>query len=168
LPITEDQMSTTTTTDPDAPIDLDVVPADASPGLRAAYAVFDAIRTGDLSCIDDVVTDDFVDHGSPVPIPPGPAGYRQILGFVTRVLQIRYTVQHVAEAGDRIYIRAVADGTGVAEVHGPGTVGKPYRMQTLHEYRVVGDRLAEHWGVRDELGVLIQLGAVPPPGVELP
>ena len=118
--------------------------------------------------IDEVVTDDFVDHGSPVPIPPGPAGYRQILGFVTGVLRIRYTVQHVAEAGDRIFIRAVADGTGVAQVHGPDTVGKPYRMQTLHEYRVVGDRLAEHWGVRDELGVLIQLGAVPPPGVALP
>lgn len=149
-------------------IDLDVVPPDASPGLRAAYAVFDAIRTGDLSCLDDVVTDDFIDHGSPVPIPPGPGGYRQILGFVTGVLQIRYTMEHVAEADDRIFIRAVADGVGVASVHGPAAVGKPYRMQTLHEYRVVGDRLGEHWGVRDELGALIQLGVVAPPAVELP
>ena len=36
-------------------------------------------------------------------------------------------------------------------------------MPTLHVYRTEGDRLAEHWGVRDELGVLIQLGVLVPP-----
>jgi hypothetical protein len=36
-------------------------------------------------------------------------------------------------------------------------------MQTIHVYRTEGDRLAEHWGVRDEVGALIQLWVVPPP-----
>ena len=36
-------------------------------------------------------------------------------------------------------------------------------MPTLHVYRTEGDRLAEHWGVRDELGVLQQIGALPKP-----
>ena len=36
-------------------------------------------------------------------------------------------------------------------------------METIHIFRLHGDRLAEHWGVRDELGVLIQLGTLPPP-----
>jgi hypothetical protein len=38
-------------------------------------------------------------------------------------------------------------------------------MATMHLYRAEGDRLAEHWGVRDELGVLWQTGALPPPGL---
>ena len=156
-----------TTTDTTGTIDLDAPPPDASVALRAVYDVFRAINTRDLSCIDDVVTADFVDHGSPVPIPPGPAGYRQILGFVTEVLQIRYTVEHIAEVGDSIFVRALADGIGVASVHGPAAVGKRYRMRTLHQYRVEGDRLAEHWGVRDELGALIQLGVTQPPALEL-
>jgi predicted ester cyclase len=158
--------TTTTTTSGQETIDLGVLPPHASPGRRAVHAVFDAINRGDLRCLDDVVTDDFVDHGSPVPIPPGPAGYRQILGFVTGVLQIRYTIEHVAEVDDRIFVRAVARGNGSAQVHGPAAAGKPYRMRTLHEYRIDGDRLAEHWGVRDELGVLVQLGVVEPPAVD--
>jgi predicted ester cyclase len=52
-----------------------------------------------------------------------------------------------------------ADHLGV-----PAT-GKPYAMHTMHLYRAEGDRLAEHWGVRDEYGVLVQTGVLPPPSV---
>jgi hypothetical protein len=36
-------------------------------------------------------------------------------------------------------------------------------MRTIHLYRSERERLAEHWGVRDEVGALIQLGVVPAP-----
>ena len=42
-------------------------------------------------------------------------------------------------------------------------------MPTMHLYRAEGDRLAEHWGVRNEWAVPVQVGAVPPPVLpELP
>jgi predicted ester cyclase len=131
--------------------------------LPAALAVFDAINTRDLSRLEELVTADFVDHGSPFPLPPGPEGYRQILGFVTGVLHIRYTVEDVVEAPNRVVLRATARGVGVDAVHGPGTTGEPFEMATMHIYRTEGDRLAEHWGVRDELAVRIQLGVLSPP-----
>jgi len=62
------------------------VPTADNLALPAARAVFDAINTKDLARIPELVTDDFVDHGSPFPLPPGPDGYTQILTFVTRVL----------------------------------------------------------------------------------
>ena len=34
-------------------------------------------------------------------------------------------------------------------------------MPSMHLYRGEGGRLAEHWGVRDELAVLQQVGAIP-------
>lgn len=129
----------------------------------AARAVFDAVNTGDLSRLDDLVTADFVDHGSPMPIPPGPDGYRQILTFVTQVLRLRYDLEDFFSTDDRIVIRAIGHGLGVEAVHGPGTAGRPYAMATAHIYRTEGDRLAEHWGIRDELGARIQLGSVPAP-----
>lgn len=46
------------------------------------------------------MTDDFVDHGSPFPIPPGPEGYAQILGFVTSVLKIRYELEDLIPRAD--------------------------------------------------------------------
>ena len=134
-----------------------------NPAQAAALAVFDAINTGELSVLDDLVTRDFIDHGSPFPLPPGPAGYRHILTFVHGVLQIRYTIEEVFSTEDRVVIRATAAGVGVDAVHGPGSAGKPYRMTTTHIYRTEGSRLAEHWGVRDELGARIQLGVLPAP-----
>lgn len=131
--------------------------------LPRIHRLFDAINDRDLTIITDLVTDDFVDQGSPVPLPPGPTGYAQILGFVTQVLRVRYEIADLFSTPDRIVVRAVAHGHGVAEIHGAAGAGKPYVMNTLHVYRTEGDKLAEHWGVRDEVGVLIQLGVLPPP-----
>lgn len=137
----------------------------ANPALPAAHAVFEAINSEDLSCLEGAVTPDFVDHGSPFPLPAGPEGYRQILTFVTQVLRIVYTLEDVFATDDRIALRATARGVGVDEIHGPGSAGRPYEMATVHIYRTEGDRLAEHWGVRDEFGARIQLGTVPPPSL---
>ena len=87
----------------------------------------------------------------------------EILGFVTQVLRVRYEIADLFSSPDRIVVRAVAHGHGVAEIHGAAGAGKPYVVNTLHVYRTEGDKLAEHWGVRDEVGVLIQLGVLPPP-----
>jgi predicted ester cyclase len=131
--------------------------------LPALQAIFEAINTKDLSCIPGAVTADFVDHGSPFPLPPGPGGYTQILTFVTRVLNIRYEVADMFWTDDRIVVRAEAHGRAVAAVHGAEFAGRPYVMPTIHIFRTEGERLAEHWGVRDELGVMIAIGAVPAP-----
>lgn len=136
------------------------MPNEATP---AAMRVFEAINSGDLSCLPECVTGDFVDHGSPFPLPPGPEGYAQILGFVHHRLQIRYALDDLIETEDRIVLRARASGVGLADFHGPEAAGRPYEMTTVHIYRTEGDRLAEHWGVRDELGALVRMGVVPAP-----
>ena len=43
--------------------------------------------------------------------------------------------------------------------------GKSFAMETMHLFRAEGDRLAEHWGVRDEFSVLVQVGALTPPSL---
>jgi predicted ester cyclase len=128
-----------------------------------AAEVFDAMNTGQLEKIRDLVTDDFVDHGSPVPLPPGPDGYIGILTFVTTVLQIRYEVHDVVSDGDMVAIRATAHGVNAVTPQGIEPTGRPFAMETAHFFRARGGRLCEHWGVRDELDVLYQVGALTPP-----
>ena len=139
-----------------------------NPALPAATAVFEAINSGDLTRLGDYVTPDFVDHGAPFPLPPGPEGYRQVLGFVHDVLQIRYTIEDAFATEDRVVIRATARGVGVDAFFGEGAAGGAYAMTTVHIYRTEGDRLAEHWGVRDEVAARIQLGTLAPPGAPQP
>ena len=100
---------------------------------------------------------------SPLPVPPGPDGYRQILTWVTGVLSVQYEVIDIIETDDRIVFRAIARGVGVPQLHGPAAAGRAYEMSTIHIYRTEGDRLAEHWGVRDEVGAMVQMGVLPAP-----
>jgi predicted ester cyclase len=130
-----------------------------------AAEVFDAMNTGQLDKIRDLVTDDFIDHGSPIPLPPGPDGYIGILTFVTTVLQVRYEVDKVVSDGDMVAIRATAHGVNAVSPQGIAPTGRPFAMKTAHFFRARDGRLCEHWGVRDELDVLYQVGALTPPEV---
>lgn len=121
-----------------------------------------------LDRIHDLVTDDFVDHGSPVPLPPGPGGYIAILTFVTTVLQVRYEVHDIVSAGDTAAIRATAHGVNNAAPRGIEPSGRPFAMKTAHFFRSRDGKLVEHWGIRDELDVLYQVGALAPAEYALP
>ena len=134
-----------------------------------ARRVLDAFTNGAVEQVGDLVTDDFVDHGAPPWAPQGRDGYLQILRFLTDVLHIRYEVHDVVAAGDKVAIRATAHGVHNTDHLGFPATGRPYAMPTMHLYRAAGGRLAEHWGVRDELSVLWQVGALPAPEpVKLP
>ena len=133
-----------------------------------ALAVLDAMNTRQLDRIRDLVTDDFVDHGSPLPLPPGPDGYIAILTFVTEVLQIRYVLDDVVATGDSVALRATAHGINAVAPEGIEPTGLPYAMKTAHFFRSRDGRLCEHWGIRDELDVLFQVGALQPPSLSLP
>lgn len=96
-------------------------------------------------------------------VPPGPDGYIATLRWVAEALSIRYEVHEIVASGDLVSIRATAHGVHDTGHLGFPATGKPYAMPTMHLYRAEGDRLAEHWGVRDELSVLWQVGALPTP-----
>jgi predicted ester cyclase len=128
-----------------------------------AAAVFDAMNAGQLERIRDLVTDDFVDHGSPVPLPPGPDGYIAILTFVTTVLRVRYEVHDIVAAGETVAVRATAHGVNAVSPPGIEVTGEPFAMKTAHFFKSRDGRLSEHWGIRDELDVLYQVGALTPP-----
>ena len=46
----------------------------------------------------------------------------------------------------------------------PGPQGERFSVEHVHIYRITDNRIAEHWVVRDDLGTLLQTGAVSTPG----
>jgi predicted ester cyclase len=41
-----------------------------------------------------------------------------------------------------------------------GPQGKRFSVEHVHIYRIADERIAEHWVVRDDLGMLLQTGAI--------
>ena len=130
---------------------------------KLAREVVEAFHADDIDRIGTLVTEDFVDHGAPPWAPQGRAGYLAIMRFLKDTLRIRYELHEIVADGDLVAIRATVHGLHTSGHLGFAATGRPYAMSTMHMYRVEGGLLAEHWGVRDEIGVLWQVGALAPP-----
>ena len=128
-----------------------------------ARQIFDHFHAGDIERIGDLVTEDFVDHGAPPWAPQGRRAYVQIMWWLKKNLQIRFEIHQTVGNGDLFAARVTAHGEHNTDHLGFPATGKPYAMKTMHMYRAEGGLLAEHWGVRDELDVLWQTGALQPP-----
>ena len=69
----------------------------------------------------------------------------------------------IAES-DKVAIRVIMHGTHQGEFFGIPTNGKLVTVSGIHMLRIANGKLVEHWGNNDDLGLLQQLGVVPPPG----
>jgi predicted ester cyclase len=130
---------------------------------RLAVSALRCLETGDLSELDQLVSEDFVDHGAPPFVPTGREAYKRTFSWLRNHLQLTYVVEDMVCSEDKVAIRATAHGVDNSGHLGFAPTGKPYTMPTMHIYREEGGRLVEHWGVRDELSFLWQVGALTPP-----
>jgi predicted ester cyclase len=55
----------------------------------------------------------------------------------------------------RRFIRAIESVRGVATPK-----GKPIAVELVHIFRLRDGKIVEHWAVRDDLGMMKQLGAI--------
>ena len=98
----------------------------------------------------------------------------------------RYQIDDLIVEGDKVVCRITVSGTFGARplppsglppnsvgVEGtrfvpPDAAGKRYTVKHVHVFRIEEGLIAEHWAARDDLGLLLQLGALMPPvaGVE--
>ncbi len=66
--------------------------------------------------------------------------------------------------GDKVMVRATMHGTHKGDLMGIPPTGKQVTMPAIVIYRIADDKIVEHWIQADTLGLLQQLGAIPPTG----
>ena len=123
-------------------------------------------NAGNLSAVSEYVHPDYVEH---TPLPPGmPSGLEGLKAFVTMMRSafpdFHYTVEHVIAEGNLVAGSLLASGTNTGSFMGMPPTGKHITWTEMHFGRMVDGKLAEHWGVVDQLAMLQQLGVVPTPG----
>jgi len=119
---------------------------------------------GDLDAAEALVAADFHHHDAMPGTPPGRDGYRAVANVLRAGFSdLRFEVEDVIAAGDRVAVRTWFTGTHDGPFMGMPPTGRRVRMQQVHVFRVEDGRIAEMWAVMDQLGALRQLGALAGP-----
>jgi predicted ester cyclase len=125
----------------------------------------EVFNNGNFGLLDEILATDYVDHVLQPGLPPTREGLKQFAtALKTAFPDFRYTIEDYFESGDRIVQRLTASGTMKGDFLGMPATGKRATWTEIHIGRVANGRVAEHWGVIDQLGMLVQLGIVPAPG----
>ena len=125
----------------------------------------EVLNEGKFSLLDELLAPDYVEHVPQPGIAPTREGLKQTLtALKTAFPDLRYTIDDVIVSGDKIVHRLSATGTMQGDFMGIAATGKRAAWTEIHIGRGVNGRLTEHWGLVDQLGMLVQLGVVPAPG----
>lgn len=120
---------------------------------------------GNFGLIDELIAPEFVEHYAQPGVPPTREGFMQVaMALRSAFPDLHYTVEDAIEAGDKIVHRLAASGTMKGDFLGIPATGTRASWTEIHIGRVANERLVEHWGLVDQLGMFVQLGIVPAPG----
>lgn len=127
--------------------------------VRRAYEVMWNERNVDV--VDELATGDMLNHAAPPHKQRGRQNLKDVISIFEKAFpDFRYEAEDVVAEGDRVAVRDVFTGTHEGDFMGIAATGNRVTMQTIHIYRFEDSRIAEHWAVRDEMGMMRQLGVV--------
>jgi steroid delta-isomerase-like uncharacterized protein len=131
--------------------------------LLARRALEEIYSKGDLDAVGELVHAEFLNREPAHPdLPVGPDSVRQtVAGLHTTFSDLRFEVHQEVAEGDRVVQLVTMSGRQTGPIMGRPPTGKEFSARQIHIWRVADGRLAEHWGVRDDLGLLTQLGLFP-------
>ena len=117
---------------------------------------------GELALADELVSADFLNHEAPPDAPRGPAGLRYIVTMLrTAFPDLHYDTEELIAEGDKVVARTTMRGTHLGPYLGIPPTGRRFEQKQIHILRFVDGKAVEHRAVRDDLGMLQQLGVIP-------
>jgi steroid delta-isomerase-like uncharacterized protein len=120
---------------------------------------------GNLALADELYAPDYVDHSAPPGFPPGVAGFKQQVAMYRAAFpDVHVTIEDQVAEGDKVVTRWTGRGTHQGELMGIAPTHKAVTVTGIAIDRIVAGKIVEHWENFDQLGMLVQLGVVPPPG----
>jgi predicted ester cyclase len=112
-----------------------------------------------LELVDEITTPEVIDHGNPTGATQGREALKGTISWIHSGLDdVSYEVKDALQSDDKVVLRCTFRATNTREWMGHPPTGKSCAVEHIHIYRLDGDLVAEHWGARDDLGMLQQIG----------
>jgi steroid delta-isomerase-like uncharacterized protein len=120
--------------------------------------------TGDLSRRDAFLAEGYRGHMAGAAQPIDRDGWTAwFQGFRAAFPDARFTVEDMVAEGDRVAARLTMRGTHLGPLNGVPPTGRTVVVSGMSLERVADGRIVEGWNENDALGLLQQLGVLPPP-----
>ncbi len=117
----------------------------------------------DREAAEKYIHPDFVDHEASEGVGGGPEGYLQTAAYMNAAFSDAawMPIEMLAD-GDKYAMALEFSGVHTGEFMGIPATGKKVSVRHLHFFRVKDGKAIEHWGARDELTLLEQIGVFTP------
>jgi predicted ester cyclase len=126
--------------------------------------IVEEIQNGDnLALIDELAAPTFVNHTPAPGLSPDREGIKQLLSMFRAAFPDGVmTIEDMIAEGDKVVSRKTYRGTHQGEFLGIPPTGRQVSVGLIDIMRLVDGQVVEHWSVGDDLGMLQQLGVLPP------
>lgn len=126
--------------------------------------VDELINKGNLAAFDELIAPDFVEHELAPGFPQGREGTRQLFSMLHNAFpDIRAEINNVVAQDDKVVFHMTWRGTHTGPFMGIPPTGRPFELEVFDMARVSDGKVAEHWGLMDQLSLMQQLGVMPAP-----
>jgi predicted ester cyclase len=117
----------------------------------------EGFNKGNLSVVDELVAVDFKEHQRDHK--DGREGLKALIRSLRQAFpDFAFTIEELIGVEDKVWARLTARGTNLGSFMGRPPTGRKIAIDVIDIVSCKDGRLAEHWGVPDELGAAIQLG----------
>jgi steroid delta-isomerase-like uncharacterized protein len=124
----------------------------------------DRINAQDLAGAFALLAPGWVDHSAGLRVPAGEKGAKAFFATLFMAFPDMYTtVEDMIAEGDKVVTRLQVEATHTGAMLGAPATGKRTRISAIDIHRIVDGKFIEHWCNSDDLGMLQQLGLIPPP-----
>ena len=116
---------------------------------------------GDPAAFEDIFHPDYVSHTSPPGMEPGVDQAHSLRAWLMSTFSdVEYRLEQIVSDGELVAARTRLSATHSGSGLGMEPTGRRFDAEQMHFIRIADGRIAEHWGVRDDAGMMRQLGLI--------
>ncbi len=121
-------------------------------------------RDGNLDAADEIYASNYVGHEPTTGDNRGIEGAKQFAAAYRDAFpDLQATIEDQIAEGDKVATRFRARGTHQGDLEGIAPTGNQIEITGIFISRIAEGKIAEDWSNFDALGMLQQIGAIPPP-----